>query len=104
MCWPPALVEQGSSGRCSAPRREAACIVAQGVGGRIVAGGEPRLHVLGLSDGHLRDAMAEIALNLIASGTSLAYGGDLRQHGFTELLAELLRRYRNTLFTAEPWT
>ena len=55
----------------------------------------PDLHVLGLSDGHLRDAMAEIALNLLASGTSLAYGGDLRQHGFTELLAELVRRYRN---------
>ena len=55
----------------------------------------PDLHVLGLSDGHLRDAMAEIALNLLASGTSLAYGGDLRQHGFTELLAELVRRYRD---------
>ena len=55
----------------------------------------PDLHVLGLSDGHLRDAMAEIALNLLASGTSLAYGGDLRQHGFTELLADLVRRYRN---------
>ena len=26
----------------------------------------PDLHVLGLSDGHLRDAMAEIALSLLA--------------------------------------
>ena len=50
---------------------------------------------LGLSDGHLRDAMAEIALQVLASGRSLAYGGDLRQHGFTELLAELVGRYRN---------
>ena len=55
----------------------------------------PDLRALGLSDGHLRDAMAEIALDLLASGRSLAYGGDLRQHGFTELLAELVGRYRN---------
>ena len=51
------------------------------------------LRALGLSDEHLRDAMAEIALHLLASGRSLAYGGDLRQHGFTELLAELVGRY-----------
>ena len=40
MCWPPALVERDSD-RCSALRREAAFIVAQSVGGRIVACGEP---------------------------------------------------------------
>ena len=55
----------------------------------------PDLRALGLSDGHLRDAMAEIALDVLASGRSLAYGGDLRQHGFTELLVELVGRYRN---------
>ena len=55
----------------------------------------PDLRVLGLSDGHLRDAMAEIALLLLASGKSLAYGGDLRQHGFTQLLAELVGRHRD---------
>ena len=54
----------------------------------------PDLQILGLSDGHLRDAMAEVALQLLASGASLAYGGDLRQHGFTRLLAELVGRYR----------
>ena len=53
----------------------------------------PDLRALGLSDGHLHDAMAEIALHLLASGRSLAYGGDLREHGFTELLAELVGRY-----------
>ena len=53
----------------------------------------PDLGALGLSDGHLCDAMAEIALHVLASGRSLAYGGDLRQHGFTELLFELLGRY-----------
>ena len=55
----------------------------------------PDLQALGLSDGHLRDAMAEIALHLLASGRSLAYGGDLRQHGFTDLLAELVKRYED---------
>ena len=55
----------------------------------------PDLQALGLSDGHLRDAMAEIALHVLASGRSLAYGGDLRQHGFTKLLFELVGRYRN---------
>lgn len=55
----------------------------------------PDMRALGLSDGHLRDAMAEVALHLLASGRSLAYGGDLRQHGFTELLFELVGRYRN---------
>lgn len=54
----------------------------------------PDLGALGLSSGHLRDAMAEIALLVLASGRSLAYGGDLRRDGFTELLAELVARYR----------
>ena len=55
----------------------------------------PDLRVLGLSEGDLRDAMAEIALVVLASGRSLAYGGDLRQNGFAELLFELVVRYRN---------
>ena len=54
----------------------------------------PDMAVLGLSDEHLQDAMAELALALLSSGTSLAYGGDLRAHGFTELLFELLMRYQ----------
>lgn len=55
----------------------------------------PDLGGLGLSAGHLRDAMAEIALLVLASGNSLAYGGDLRQYGFTELLFDLIGRYRD---------
>ncbi len=55
----------------------------------------PDMWVHGLSDGHLRDAMAEIALELLSSGFSLAYGGDLRHDGFTRLLFELLVRYRD---------
>lgn len=54
----------------------------------------PDMAALGLSEAHLRDAMAELALQLLSSGTSLAYGGDLRSDGFTELLFDLVARYR----------
>ncbi|HCF0147874.1 hypothetical protein ACRS57_21115 [Pseudomonas aeruginosa] len=54
----------------------------------------PDMPVLGLSDEHLRDAMAEIARHLLALGARLIYGGDLRQHGFSELLFELVARHR----------
>lgn len=48
----------------------------------------------GLSDEHLRDAMAEVARHLLALGARLVYGGDIREHGFTELLFELVARHR----------
>mgnify|MGYP003625366747 CR=1 FL=1 len=48
---------------------------------------------LGLSEQHLKDAMTEIARNLLALGSNLNYGGDLRQYGFSELLFELVARY-----------
>ena len=54
----------------------------------------PDMQAMGLSHAHLRDAMAEVALHLIASGARLAYGGDLRPDGFTELLFELVLRYQ----------
>ncbi len=60
----------------------------------------PDMAVFGLSDGHLRDAMAEIATHLLARGANLAYGGDLRGGGFTELLFELVLRYRRLSETA----
>ena len=49
--------------------------------------------VLGLGDGHLRSAMAAIAAHVLARGDDLAYGGDLRGGGFTELLLDLVVRY-----------
>ena len=49
---------------------------------------------LGLAPEHLRDAMAEVARHLLAMGARLVYGGDLRANGFTELLFELVARYR----------
>ena len=54
----------------------------------------PDMAALGLSEGHLREAVAEVAIYLLASGANLAYGGDLRREGFTELLFELVVRYR----------
>jgi len=54
----------------------------------------PDMASLGLSDEHLRDAMAEVARHLLALGARLIYGGDLRQHGFSELLFELVARHR----------
>ena len=54
----------------------------------------PDILTLGLSDEHLRDAMVGIARYLLRSGANLVYGGDLRQHGFSELLFELVARYR----------
>lgn len=51
------------------------------------------MEALGLSEEHLRDAMAEIARHLLAMGARLVYGGDLRQRGFTELLFELVARH-----------
>lgn len=54
----------------------------------------PDMPALGLGDEHLRDAMAEIARHLLALGARLIYGGDLRQHGFSDLLFELVARHR----------
>lgn len=54
----------------------------------------PDMPALGLSVGHLRDAMCEISRHLLALGARLAYGGDLRHRGFSELLFELVARHR----------
>lgn len=54
----------------------------------------PDMAALGLGPEHLRDAMAEIARHLLAMGARLVYGGDLRVNGFTEILFELVARYR----------
>ena len=67
------------------------------IAGRTVAisvSESPDMAVLGLSDAHLRDAMDRLALHLLASGARLAYGGDLRKDGFTDLLFELVSRYQ----------
>ena len=52
------------------------------------------MRAFGLSEEHLKEAMCEVALHLLADGGDLAYGGDLRPGGFTRVLFELLDRYR----------
>jgi hypothetical protein len=59
---------------------------------------------LGLAEEHLRDAMAEIARHLLAMGAQLIYGGDLRAHGFTDLLFELVTRHRRDADVGDPRT
>ena len=53
----------------------------------------PDMASFGLIDAHLNDAMVNIATHLLAAGDNLAYGGDLREDGFTRTLFELVRRY-----------
>ncbi|MBK9047531.1 MAG: hypothetical protein IPL74_12740 [Bacteroidetes bacterium] len=42
----------------------------------------------------MKDAVIEIARYILASGGKLAYGGDMRQGGFTELIFDLLAYYK----------
>lgn len=53
----------------------------------------PDLLRLGFGKMHLTDAMVEIARYLLARGATLAYGGDLRPGGFTDLLLQLIEGY-----------
>lgn len=59
----------------------------------ISASESPDIAAFGLSEGHLRDALADLALRVLAADMDLAYGGDLRDHGLTRLLFELVMRY-----------
>ena len=54
----------------------------------------PDMRAHGMSRLHLRDLMGTMAVDLLADGRSLAYGGDLRADGFPDLLFQSLIRYR----------
>ena len=56
----------------------------------------PDMAALGLGEGHFKEATAELAIQLLAAGTNLAYGGDLRAHGFTQPLFQLVLRYTSS--------
>ncbi|MEX1027228.1 MAG: TIR domain-containing protein [Candidatus Paceibacterota bacterium] len=60
------------------------------------------LQRLGLLRAHFDDAMCEVARFLLASGADLAYGGDLREGGFTEKLHDLVRLYSETQPPDQP--
>lgn len=52
------------------------------------------LSELGYSISHLNDAIIEVARYIISLGGKLAYGGDMRPKGFTELIFDLLVYYK----------
>lgn len=52
------------------------------------------LSELGYGVPHLKDAVIEVARYILALGGKLAYGGDMRQGGFTELIFDLLAYYK----------
>ena len=54
----------------------------------------PDLDRLGLNADHLWDTLVELAIELLAAGVDIAYGGDLRRRGFTKVLFELAGRYQ----------
>ena len=50
----------------------------------------------GFSRNHVVDATVYLARSLISAGAHIAYGGDFRQGGFTEILGSLISAYRDT--------
>lgn len=64
----------------------------------------------GCSEAHLQDATIQFARYLLASGATFAYGGNLRQHGYTRQLMQLVRQHnrageeaRLLSFLSWPW-
>src|SRR5215470_6521704 len=53
----------------------------------------PDLARLGLLEIHFRLALGEIARCVLVSGGTLAYGGHLRQEGYTTFLIQELQKY-----------
>jgi hypothetical protein len=56
-------------------------------------GKSPDLDRLGLDPIHVEDALVELARYLLECGATLAFGGDLRPGGFTEILRDLVWIY-----------
>lgn len=54
----------------------------------------PEIEHLGFSLAHQRNLITEITRFLIIHGSSLVYGGDLRQNGYTRLFSNLVHQYR----------
>jgi hypothetical protein len=56
----------------------------------------PDLAVLGFSSMHLRDALIEFTRQLLARDANVAYGGDLRPNGFTQVLFNLVSAHNSS--------
>lgn len=67
----------------------------------------PDLPRLGMTEQHMRLAVAEIARCVIVAGGTLVYGGDLRPQGYTIYLMDQLHRYGRRdkpLLICLPWS
>ncbi len=53
----------------------------------------PDIAAFGLSAGHMKDAVADLVVQLMAADMDIAYGRDLRKDGLRHLLFELTIRY-----------
>jgi len=56
----------------------------------------PEINQLGFSFEHQKNLIIEITRYLVIHGSSLIYGGDLRQNGYTRLFSDLVFQYRPT--------
>lgn len=63
------------------------------VGISVSAPSEQELAAHGVGRGHLHHLTVEVARQMLATGASIAYGGDMREDGFTRTLVALLRTY-----------
>jgi hypothetical protein len=54
------------------------------------------LRALGFDEMHLRDTLIEFTRQLLARDATVAYGGDLRAGGFTQVLFDLVRAHNST--------
>lgn len=54
------------------------------------------LRALGFDEMHLRDALIEFTRQLLARDAVVAYGGDLRGGGFTQILFDLVRAHNSS--------
>jgi hypothetical protein len=59
-------------------------------------------NALGLDRLHQDDAFVELSRYLLVSGAKLAYGGDLRRGGYTEILWQLVESYQQLEVTTHP--
>ncbi|MBK7585826.1 MAG: TIR domain-containing protein [Myxococcales bacterium] len=89
--------DDAHSSRRGAPMSSTVSTPLSGLRLGISISSSPDLARLGLGEVHLQDAFVEMTRYLLASGGSPAYGGDLRKGGYTDLLLDLLRTYRDEL-------
>ena len=54
----------------------------------------PEIDALGFSFEHQKNLIVEITRALVIHGSTLIYGGDLRNNGYTRLFSELVYQYR----------